>query len=57
MEKLSPSQNLAEEIKKLFGDKAKKVNIPMLYEEEVNDFVMKIEEAHQKAAESNLKFS
>ncbi|MBF8303955.1 MAG: hypothetical protein HW399_330 [Dehalococcoidia bacterium] len=50
------SPQIAKEMKHKYGNRAKKVRIEMLYEEEVKNYVMKIEEAHKKAAESKLHF-
>ena len=47
---------IAEEMKRVFGDQAKVVHIDMLYEDEIQAYVMAIEEAHEKAANSELSF-
>lgn len=50
------SPQIIKELKQKYGNRAKEVKIEMLYEEEVKNYVMKIEEAHKKAAESKLRF-
>jgi RNA binding exosome subunit len=48
------SPAIAKELQKRYGNKTKVVKISMQHEEEVKNFVMKIEEAHKKAAKSKL---
>jgi len=48
------SPAIAKELQKRYGNKTKVVKISMRHEEEVKNFVMKIEEAHKKAAKSKL---
>lgn len=50
------SPAIAKEMKRIYGNKTKVVKIDMCHEEEVKKYVMKIEEAHKKAAESELTF-
>ena len=50
------SPAIAKEMKKIYGSRAREVKIDMRHEEEVRKYVMKIEEAHKKAAESKLTF-
>lgn len=50
------SPAIAKEMKRIYGSSAKEVKIKMLHEEEVNNYVTKIEEAHIKAAKSKLCF-
>jgi len=47
---------MAEEMLKLFPDKCKIVRIKLLHTEAVRKYVMRIEEGHNKAAYSKLKF-
>lgn len=48
------SPAIAKEIQKRYGNKSKVIKINMRHEEEVKDFVMKIEKAHKNAANSKL---
>jgi hypothetical protein len=50
------SPAIAKEIKRLYGDQAKMVQVELHHEEAVRTYVMKIEEAHKKAAKSKLRF-
>ena len=50
------SPAIARAMKKIYGSSTKVVKIDMRHEEEVRKYVMKIEEAHKKAAESKLTF-
>jgi hypothetical protein len=50
------SPEIAKEIRKRYGSSAKVVHFDMRHEEEVRKYVLKIEEAHKKAASSNLRF-
>ena len=50
------SPKIAREMKKVYGSNTKVVRIKMRHEEEVKKYVMKIEEAHNKAAKSKLAF-
>jgi len=50
------SPAIAKEMKRIYGTSTKVVKIDMHHEEEVRKYVMKIEEAHKKAAESKLTF-
>lgn len=50
------NEKFAKKLKKLFGDEVKEVKIDLLYQEEVNKYIMEIEEAHKKAAHSKLMF-
>lgn len=47
---------IAKEIKKRYGTNAVVVRFDMRHEEEVRKYVMKIEDAHKKAASSTLSF-
>ena len=47
---------IAEEMKRVYGDKCKVIKIEMLYEEEVQKYVMGIEKANRKAKNSTLVF-
>ena len=53
---MSISSDIAKEMLRVFGDKCKVVKVEMLYQEEVNKYIMEIEEAHKKAAHSTLVF-
>ena len=50
------SPAIAKEMKRIYGSRTEVVRIDMRHEEEVRKYVMKIEEAHKKAAESKLTF-
>lgn len=50
------SPAIAREMQKIYGKKAKVVKIEMRHEDEVKNYVMKIEDAHRKAAKSKLLF-
>lgn len=50
------SPTIAKEMKRAYGSSAKVVQIEMHHEEAVKNYVMKIEEAHKKAANSKLRF-
>ncbi len=50
------SPAIAKEMKRIYGNRTKVVRIDMRHEEEVKKYVMKIEEAYRKAAESELTF-
>ena len=50
------SPQIAKEMKSIFGSRAKVEKISMRNKGEIKKYVMKIEEAHKKAAESKLKF-
>ena len=47
---------IAEEMKRIYGDKCKVIKIEMLYEEEVRKYVMGIEKANKRAKNSTLHF-
>ncbi|ADH86510.1 hypothetical protein DaAHT2_1828 [Desulfurivibrio alkaliphilus AHT 2] len=48
--------DLAKEIASQFGTTQETVKVKMRYTKEVRDFLNKIDEAHRKAAESELTF-
>jgi hypothetical protein len=50
------SPKIAQEMQRIYGTSTKVVRIKMRHEEEVRNYVMKIEEAHKKAAKSKLNF-
>ena len=50
------SPAIAKEMKRAYGKSARVVKIEMRHEDEVKKYVMSIEEAHKKAAESELSF-
>jgi mannose/fructose-specific phosphotransferase system component IIA len=50
------SPAIAKEMERIYGKNTKVVKIEMFHEEDVKKYVMKIEEAHKKAAESKLLF-
>ncbi len=50
------SPAIAKEMRKIYGSSTRVVQIDMRHEEEVRKYVMKIEEAHKKAAKSKLTF-
>ena len=50
------SPEIAQEMQRVYGNKSSLVKITMRHEEEVKKYVMKIEEAHDKAANSKLSF-
>ena len=57
MEKVTfSSPEIAKEVKKRYGASAVVVRFDMSHEEEVRKYVMKIEDAHKKAASSTLSF-
>jgi len=58
---MSPAQrftspDIAREMAKLFGDRAKTVPVEIKFAEQAGAFVRKIENAHRKAAKSKLVF-
>jgi len=50
------SPAIAKEMLRVYGDKCKIIKVDMLYEKEVQKYVMGIEEAHKKAKNSTLVF-
>ncbi len=56
MEKMYSSPSIAKEVQRVYGDKAKVVDVPMRHEQTVRRFVTKIEQAHKDAAKSKLVF-
>jgi len=50
------SPAIAKEMARIYGDSTKVVKIEMRHEQEVKNYVMKIEKAHKKAAGSKLNF-
>ena len=50
------SPAIAKEMLRVYGDKCKIIKIDMLYEKEVQKYVMGIEEANRKAKNSTLVF-
>ncbi|MBC8274232.1 MAG: hypothetical protein H8E40_04605 [Chloroflexi bacterium] len=50
------SPAIAREMKRTYGNSTKVVTIEMRHKEAVVNYVMKIEEAHKKAADSKLRF-
>ena len=50
------SPEIAQEMQRVYGNKSSLVKIRMRHEKEVKKYVMKIEEAHVKAANSKLAF-
>lgn len=50
------SPAIAKEMKRVYGSRAEEVKIEMRHEKEVKKYVMKIEEAHRRAADSELTF-
>ncbi len=55
-ETLSASQEIAKEMKIVFGSEAKTISVKIKHKRVVGNFVRKIEKAHQNAAKSNLIF-
>lgn len=53
---MSKSYEIAKEMEKLFPGQCKIVKIKMKHVKEVRAYIRKIEEAHKKAANSNLVF-
>lgn len=53
---MGASRDIGKAMLKLYPDKCRIITIPMLYEKEVIEYVMEIEEAHKKAARSKLTF-
>jgi hypothetical protein len=47
---------IAQEMERIYGSDTKRVKIKMRHEDEVKKYVMKIEDAHKKAAKSKLAF-
>lgn len=54
--KVFGSPALAKAAEKAFGRKAKTFTVAIKHQRAVNRFVQKIEEAHKRAAKSELKF-
>jgi hypothetical protein len=50
------SPALAKEIQRIYGTKVKIVKIPLRHARTVNNYVMKIENGHKKAADSKINF-
>lgn len=50
------SPEIAKEMKRMYGSETKVVKIKMRNKSQIKKYVLKIEEAHKKAAESTLKF-
>lgn len=50
------SPEIAKEMAKLFGDKAKTVPVEIKFAQQAGVFVRKIENAHKQAAKSKLVF-
>lgn len=48
------SPAIAQELQKKYGDKTEVIKINIQHEEDVKNFVMRIEKAHQDAANSTL---
>ena len=48
--------DLAKKMASEFGTKSQTVNVEMRYLDEVHEFIRKVDEAHEKAKDSNLKF-
>jgi hypothetical protein len=55
-EKKYGSPAIAKEVERIYGKKAKPVEIEMKYEDEVAEYLRIIENGHEKAAESRLVF-
>ena len=55
-ERIYSSPAIAKEMKRLYGSDTKVVTIEMRHKKAVKDYVMKIEEAHKRAAKSTLRF-
>ena len=56
VETVYKSPEIAREMKRIYGSDAKVVKIALRHKRVVRNYVMKIEEAHQKAADSKLRF-
>lgn len=50
------SPAIAKQIERKYGSHAKSVQVTMHHKRAVNRYVMRIEEAHKKAANSKLRF-
>lgn len=50
------SPTIAKEMKRIYGNRAKMIKVQMRHEDAVKNYVMKIEEAHKRAAKSKLIF-
>ena len=50
------SPNIANEMEKLFGNDAKKVNVDIKFKREVGDFILKINRMHDEAKNSKQIF-
>ena len=51
------SPAIAKEMMRVYGKKTKTIKVAMLHKDVIQSYVMKIEEAHKKAANSKLKFT
>ena len=56
MERTFSSPAIAKEMKQIYGSRAEVVEIEIRHKKEIKKYVMEIEEAHKKAANSTLNF-
>ena len=56
-QRIYSSPAIAKEMMRVYGNQTKVIKVEMLHKDAIKNYVMKIEEAHQKAAHSKLKFT
>jgi hypothetical protein len=56
MQKRNHTKELVKRLRELYGDELKTITLDLKYTEEVQAFINKINQAHENAANSTLRF-